>query len=66
MTPILNVNNLIEIRKAGLQALNEVLGPVGTIRFLQQYENGSGDYTEEKYKKPDFTVDEVDIILKNQ
>ena len=64
MTATLNVNNLTEIRRMGLQALIEALGPVGMVRFIQQYENGSGDYTEEKYKKPDFTVEEVDIMLK--
>lgn len=26
----------------------ERLGPVGTVRFLQQFETGSGDYTEER------------------
>ena len=66
MTAILNVNDLMEVRKVGLQALNEALGPVGMVRFIQQYENGSGDYTEEKYQKPDLTVEEVDIILRNR
>ena len=66
MAATLNVNNLMEVRKAGLQALNEALGPVGMARFIQQYENGSGDYTEEKYQKPDLTVEEVDMMLKNQ
>ena len=65
MTATLNINNLTEVRKVGLQALNEALGPVGMVRFIQQYENGSGDYTEEKYQKPDLTVEDVDIMLKN-
>ena len=64
MTVTLNVNNLMEVRKVGLQALNEALGPVGMVRFIQQYENGFGDYTEEKYQKPDLTVEEVDTMLK--
>jgi len=66
MNTALNVNNLIEIRKTGLQALKEALGPVGMVRFIQQYENGYGDYTEEKYQQPNLTVDEIDIILKNR
>ena len=66
MTATLNVNNLMEVRKAGLQALNEALGPVGMVRFIQQYENGFGDYTDEKNKKPDLTVEEVDMMLKNR
>ena len=36
-----------EIRRAGLQALNQSLGAVGMIRFLQQNELGWGEYTKE-------------------
>jgi hypothetical protein len=64
MNTTINVNNLIEIRKTGLQALREALGPVGMVRFMQQYENGYGDYTKEKYQQPDLTVEEIDFILK--
>jgi len=64
MNMTLNVNNLMEIRKMGLQALKDVLGPVGMVRFMQQYENGYGDYTKEKYQQPDLSVDEVDNLLK--
>ena len=66
MTQTLNINNQMEVRKIGLQALKEALGTVGMVRFIQQYENGYGDYTTEKYLKPDFTVEEVDIMLKNR
>jgi hypothetical protein len=61
---MLNVNNLVEIREIGLRALKEALGPVGMVRFIQQYENGSGDYTEEKYQKPNLIVEEIDSMLK--
>jgi hypothetical protein len=66
MNTTINVNNLIEIRKIGLQALREALGPVGMVRFIQQYENGYGDYTKEKYQQPNPTVEEIDTILKNE
>ena len=66
MNETLNVNNLLEIRKIGLQALKEALGPVGMVRFIQQYENGYGDYTKEKYQQPDLTIEEIDILLKNR
>jgi len=66
MNATINVNNLMEIRKIGLQALKEALGPVGMVRFIQQYENGHGDYTKEKYQQPDMTIDEIDIMLKKQ
>ena len=66
MNATINVNNLIEIRKIGLQALKEALGPVGMVRFIQQYENGYGDYTKEKYQQPNLTIEEIDTILKNK
>jgi hypothetical protein len=37
-----------ELRRAGLAALNEKLGPVDAIRFIQQFDLGSGDYTAER------------------
>jgi len=38
----------ITIRKRGLEALTKALGPIGMVRFLQQYEGGIGDYTKER------------------
>ena len=35
----------MQIRQLGIQALTETLGPVGMVRFLQQFDTGSGDYT---------------------
>ncbi len=40
--------SLNEIRKTGIDILTEKLGTVGMIRFLQQNEIGSGDYTKER------------------
>jgi hypothetical protein len=37
--------SLEEIRVVGLRALVRDLGPAGLIRFLQQFETGSGDYS---------------------
>jgi hypothetical protein len=51
ITTRLNTINDAEIQKNGLNALKDALGVAGTIKFLEQYDNGgSGDYTEEKYK----------------
>lgn len=47
---------LEEIRTAGLQALEEALGPEGTIRFLQQFDQGRGDYTSERHSGEQPTV----------
>ena len=39
---------LDQIRKIGMDALNQYLGLVGTIKFLQQNEIGWGDYTKDR------------------
>jgi len=41
---------LSEIRTIGFEALLRELGPAGTIRFIQQYETGRGDYTRDRRK----------------
>ena len=41
---------LEQVRRTGLQALSRELGPVGLVRFLQQYEVGHGDYTKERHE----------------
>ncbi|HBR17390.1 MAG: hypothetical protein A3G39_03710 [Deltaproteobacteria bacterium RIFCSPLOWO2_12_FULL_43_16] len=38
----------IIVRKLGLEALTKTLGPVGMVRFLQQFEAGAGNYTKER------------------
>jgi len=45
---IKRVMTLPEVRRAGLDALLERLGAAGTIRFLQQYDSGHGDYTKDR------------------
>jgi len=41
---------LEEIRLSGLEALARELGPVGMVRFLQQFETGHGNYSKERYQ----------------
>ncbi len=43
---------LDQIRKVGIDALNQKLGLVGAIRFLQQTETGWGNYTKDRKKWP--------------
>jgi len=52
------------IRKAGLEAVAKKLGPLGMVRFLQQFETGRGDYTKER----DQWLKDMDIqeIIKNK
>lgn len=49
-----------ELRQAGLDVLVRELGPVGMVRFIQQFERGKGDYTRERHQ---WLPDEVDTIL---
>lgn len=60
----INLNNPTEIRMVGIQALRNVLGPVGTVRFIQQYDTGYGDYTKEKQEEADISLEEIDTLLK--
>lgn len=39
---------LDEIRREGMAALCERLGKAGMIRFMQQFDNGSGDYAKRR------------------
>ncbi len=59
--------NPADVRKIGLQALAKALGPIGMVRFLQQYESGIGDYTKERHKwLKDFTVKSIVKEIKNK
>jgi len=40
--------DLTRIRQQGLEVLTRELGAVATARFFRQFENGDGDYTEER------------------
>lgn len=42
------INDQLRIRKIGLDTLSKGLGHLGMVRFLQQFETGSGDYTKER------------------
>ena len=42
--------NLTQIRQLGFEVLNKELGPVAMARFLQQFEIGKGNYTEERHQ----------------
>ncbi|MFK5894282.1 MAG: hypothetical protein QM504_13755 [Pseudomonadota bacterium] len=58
--------SLNDIRKTGIDILTEKLGAAGMIRFLQQSETGSGDYTQEKENiLGDPTPDELFNEIKN-
>lgn len=60
----INLNNPLEIRTVGVQVLKEALGPVGVVRFIQQFDLGHGDYTKERQNEPDEDFDEIDTLLR--
>ena len=60
----INLNSPADVRAAGTKILIEALGPIGYTRFIQQFENGYGDYTKEKYEQPDLSFEELDAELK--
>jgi hypothetical protein len=44
-----------EMQRQGLEALREKLGRAGMLRFLQQFESGSGDYAKTRHAWVDRT-----------
>ena len=49
-----------QIRQIGLEILSRELGPVAMIRFLQQYETGSGDYSTKRHQWLDkISIDDI-------
>lgn len=49
-----------DIRRAGLDALEERLGRAGMLRFLQLFDRGQGDYANERHAWVDsLTMDDV-------
>ena len=61
----INLSSPIDVRNAGIKALQEALGPVGMVKFLQQYDLGYGDYTKENQEQPDISLGEIDMLLKS-
>jgi len=59
--------SLNQIKETGLRALSKTLGPVGMVRFLQQFENSGGDYTKDRSKwLNEAEVQEITKKIKNK
>lgn len=57
-----NIISNNEIQTSSLNALRETLGVTGTLKFLEQFDQGGyGDYTAEKYlnDEPELTDEEI-------
>ena len=47
-TTVPTIHNPVILRQLGIEALVKALGPVGMVRFMRQFDMGSGNYTEER------------------
>lgn len=63
MTEIKTIN---QIRDEGLAALIKALGPGDAIRYINSFEQGTGNYSEEKYQNMDEEFDAVVARIKNR
>ena len=59
MSSKIDVKSINEIRRIGIDALADALGPVDMARFLQSFDLGSGDYTKERAKWLDQSLEEI-------
>jgi hypothetical protein len=57
----------VELNQKGFKALVDALGYVDAVRFLKQFDNGSGDYTQERKQWLDYlSLDEIWANLQQQ
>jgi hypothetical protein len=64
MAAIVDVENPIEVRKAGLRALNTALGYDVTRAFMAQSFGGEGDFTKERHEQPEPGFEELTAQLR--
>ncbi|MDR2730020.1 MAG: hypothetical protein LBB81_03880 [Treponema sp.] len=59
------VKDMNSIRKLGIEALTEKLGPIGMIEFIRQFDSGYGDYTMERHTWLDnLTIEDISNEVK--
>jgi hypothetical protein len=59
--------NFQEVKRIGLEVLRKELGIVGSIRFLQLYETGYGDYSKERHQwQKDLKVSDVVKLIEER
>jgi hypothetical protein len=59
MSSKIDVRSTEEIRKLGIEALAEALGPVDAVRFLQSFDLWRGDYTKERDQVLSLELNEI-------
>ena len=56
----LNYKTENEIQKTAFDALQKSLGIVGLVRFIQQFDKGERNYTEDRHRwQKEYTVDKI-------
>jgi hypothetical protein len=58
MVAIVNVENTLELRRAGMKALTAALGYDGAQAFLNQSAGGTGNWTLERHELPEESFEE--------
>ena len=54
------------IRRLGINALTEKLGPIGMVEFMRQFDSGYGDYTKERCSWLDnLSIEEISNEITN-
>jgi hypothetical protein len=65
MTSQTMVKDMNTIRKLGIEALSEKLGPVGMVEFMRQFDSGYGDYTKDRRNWLDgLTIEDISNEIK--
>ena len=60
MTSQVITKDMNTIRKLGIEALTEKLGPIGMVEFMRQFDSGYGDYTKERCSwLNDLTIEDI-------
>ena len=60
-------SNLAVIRERGFDALTKELGPSGMALFMRQFDNGSGNYTDEREELlRDVSLEDIVASIKNR
>ena len=61
------ISDMNVIREKGFDALTKELGPSGMAIFIRQFDNGSGNYTEEREElHKDVTIDDIVASIKRR
>ncbi len=56
-----------ELRRVGIDALVKSLGPLGMVKFIQQFDTGKGDYTKERSELlGSLSLDAINAVIEDE